>query len=63
MPPTELFSISSLTIFVGLQKITNMSIAGFRTKIKLKLETEKCICTKNKTLKEFCQKWALLFTV
>ena len=39
------------------------TIAGFKTKIKLKFETEKYICTKNKTLKEFYQKWALLFTV
>ena len=39
------------------------TIAGFKTKIKLKFETEKYICTKNKTLKEFYQKWALSFTV
>ena len=39
------------------------TIAGFKTKIKLKFETEKYICTKNKTLKEFYQKWALFFTV
>ena len=25
------------------------TIAGFKTKIKLKFETEKCICAKNKT--------------
>ena len=39
------------------------TIAGFKTKLKLKFETEKYICTKNKTLNEFYQKWALLFTV
>ena len=39
------------------------TIAGFKTKIKLKFETEQYICTKNKTLTEFYQKWALLFTV
>ena len=32
------------------------TIAGFKTKIKLKFETEKYICTKNKTLNEFYQK-------
>ena len=35
------------------------TIAGFKTKIKLKFETEKYICTKNKTLNECYQKWAL----
>ena len=39
------------------------TIAGFKTKIKLKFEMEKYICSKNKTLNEFYQKWALLFTV
>ena len=52
MPLTKLFSVNSQIIYVGV-----------KTKIKIKFEAEKYICTKNKTLKEFYQKWALLFTV
>ena len=39
------------------------TIVGFKSKVKLKFETEKYICTTNIPLKEFYQKWALLFTV
>ena len=32
------------------------SLAGFKMKIKMKFETEKYICTKNKTLDQFIKK-------
>ena len=33
------------------------SLAGFKMKIKIKFETEKYICTRNKTLDKFIKKW------
>ena len=33
------------------------TLAGFKIKIKIKFETEKYICTKNKTLDQFRKKW------
>ena len=65
MPLTKLFSVNSQTILVGLQKVTKIrpTVGGVKTKKKIKFETEKYICTKNKTLNEFYQKWSLLFTV
>ena len=33
------------------------SLAGFKMKMKIKFETEKYICTKNKTLDKFVKKW------
>ena len=33
------------------------SLAGFKIKIKIKFETEKYICTKNKTLDQLKKKW------
>jgi hypothetical protein len=33
------------------------SLAGFKTKIKIKFETEKYICSKNNTLDQFIKKW------
>ena len=33
------------------------SLAGLKMKIKIKFETEKYICTKNKTLDKFVKKW------
>ena len=39
------------------------SLAGFKIKIKIKFETEKYICTKNKTLDQFSKKWGTIFLV
>ena len=36
------------------------SLAGFKIKIKTKFETEKYICTKNKTLDQFRKKWGTI---
>ena len=35
------------------------SIRGFKSKVKLKYETEKYICTKNNNLDRFRKKWAI----
>ena len=35
------------------------SIRGFKTKVKLKYETEKCICRKNNNLDMFRKKWTI----
>ena len=39
------------------------SLAGFKIKIKIKFETEKYICTKNKTLDQFSKKWGKICPV
>ena len=39
------------------------SLAGFKIKIKIKFETKKYICTKNKILDQFNQKWGTIFPV
>ena len=60
MPLTELFLVDSQTISVGLQKISNTSLAGFKIKLqfedKIKFETEKYKSTKNKTLDQLKKK-------
>ena len=38
-------------------------IAGFKLRINIIFETEKYICTKNRTLSEFYKKWAIMCTV
>ena len=38
------------------------SLAAFKIKIKIKFETEKYICTKNKTLDKFSKKWGTIFS-
>ena len=52
---------------MGLQKITNTtytcSLAGLKVKIKIKFETEKYICTKNNTLNQLNEKWAMICKV
>ena len=39
------------------------SLTGLKVKIKIKLETEKYICTKNNTLNQFNEKWAMICQV
>ena len=50
---------------MGLQILP--SSAGFKIKLqfkdKIKFETEKYICTKNKTLDQLKKKWRIIFPV
>ena len=53
---------------MGLQKISNTSLAGFKIKLqfedKIKFETEKYISPKNKTLDQLKKnKWGIIFPV
>lgn len=54
--------IAKLYIWDCRRSQTRPIIAGFKLRINIKFETEKYICTKNRTLSDFYKKWAILCT-
>ena len=65
MSLTKLFLVDSQTIYIWDCRRSQIlpSLAGFKIKIKIKFETEKYICTKNKTLNQFSKKWGTICPV
>ena len=62
MPHSKLFDNHRQIVFVGLQKEFNgvlPNVDGFRAKVNIKIQTEKYISGRNKTIHKFCDKWKI----